>query len=110
MERARGSKTPCALSLPLPPHTSAGSPLTCVFVTVNEARRYLATSADVTVYDYRRQISKPNMVQPSLFSQFPLSQCVIITHPPPMALLKQPNNLNEILQLFIYRSSELMFV
>jgi hypothetical protein len=38
MERARGgSKTP------LPPRTSAGWPPTCVYVTVNKARRYLAT-------------------------------------------------------------------
>jgi hypothetical protein len=43
-KRRGGSKTPYALSLPLTPRTSAGWPLTCVFVTVNEARRYLATS------------------------------------------------------------------
>jgi hypothetical protein len=42
MERAGGSKTPYALSLPLAP-TSAGWPQNCVFVAVNEARRYLAT-------------------------------------------------------------------
>jgi hypothetical protein len=44
MERARGSNTPYALSFPLPLRTSAGWPTMCVFVTVNEARRYLATS------------------------------------------------------------------
>jgi hypothetical protein len=38
MERARGSKTPYALSLPLPSSTSAGHQ------HINEARRYLATS------------------------------------------------------------------
>jgi hypothetical protein len=47
MEDARGSKTPYALSFPLPPRTSAGWPPTCVFVTVNEARRYLATSRPI---------------------------------------------------------------
>jgi hypothetical protein len=50
MERVRGgggSKTSCALSLPLPPRTSAGWPTTYVFGTVNEARRYLATSITV---------------------------------------------------------------
>jgi hypothetical protein len=41
--RGRESKTPCALSLPLSSRTSAGWPLTCVSVTVNEARRYLVT-------------------------------------------------------------------
>jgi hypothetical protein len=44
MERSRGSKTSYALSLPLLPRTSAGWPTMCVFVTVSEARRYLATS------------------------------------------------------------------
>lgn len=45
MEIAWGSKTPSALSLPLPsPPRLAGRPLTCVFVTVNGARRYLAES------------------------------------------------------------------
>jgi hypothetical protein len=44
MKRASGSKTRHALSLPFPPRTSAGWPTTCVFATVNEARRYLATS------------------------------------------------------------------
>jgi hypothetical protein len=44
MDRARGEQDFFALSLPLPPRTSFGWPQTCVFVTVNEARRYLATS------------------------------------------------------------------
>jgi hypothetical protein len=44
MERARGSKTPYALSLPLLPHTSVGWPPTYVSVTVSEAQRHLATS------------------------------------------------------------------
>jgi hypothetical protein len=44
MERVRGINTRYALSLPLRPRTSAGWPPTCVSVTVNEARRYLATS------------------------------------------------------------------
>jgi hypothetical protein len=46
MERARGwgGMTPYALLLPHPPRSSAGWPPTCVFVTVNEVRRYLATS------------------------------------------------------------------
>jgi hypothetical protein len=44
MERARGRKTPFALSLPLPLRTSAGWPATCVFGTVIEDRNYLATS------------------------------------------------------------------
>jgi hypothetical protein len=35
------------LSLPLPPRTSAGWSPTCVFVAVNEARRYLATNIPV---------------------------------------------------------------
>jgi hypothetical protein len=39
-----GAKTPYALWLPLPPRTSTGWPPTCVFVTVNEARIYLAIS------------------------------------------------------------------
>jgi hypothetical protein len=42
--RERGCKTLHALSLPLPPHSPASWTATCVFVTVNEARRYLATS------------------------------------------------------------------
>jgi hypothetical protein len=33
-----------ALSLPVPPQTSAGWPPTCSFVTVNQALRYLAGS------------------------------------------------------------------
>jgi hypothetical protein len=44
MERARGSKTPYMLLLLLPPHISVGWPPMCVFVTVNVAQRYLATS------------------------------------------------------------------
>jgi hypothetical protein len=43
MEMTRGDKTPYALSLPLPPRSSAGWP-PCVFVKVNKAWRYLATS------------------------------------------------------------------
>jgi hypothetical protein len=43
MERARGSKMPYALLLPFPPHTSAGWSPICLFVTINEAQRYLAT-------------------------------------------------------------------
>jgi hypothetical protein len=39
-----GEQTPYALSLPLPPRTAAGWPTTCVFLTVNGARRYLAAS------------------------------------------------------------------
>lgn len=42
-----GTKTPYALSFPLPPLTSAGWPSTYVFVTVNQALRYLATSSSV---------------------------------------------------------------
>jgi hypothetical protein len=37
---------PYALSLPLPPCTSAGWLPTCVFVKVNEAQKYLAISID----------------------------------------------------------------
>jgi hypothetical protein len=44
MERASGSKTPSALSLPVPPRNLAGWPATCVFVTVIETRRYPSTS------------------------------------------------------------------
>jgi hypothetical protein len=44
MERARGGMTSYALSLPLPPRTSAEWSPTCASVTVNEARRYLTTS------------------------------------------------------------------
>jgi hypothetical protein len=39
-----GSKKPHALPPSLPPGTTAGWPPNCIFVTVNEARRYLATS------------------------------------------------------------------
>jgi hypothetical protein len=42
MERARRGKTSYAISLSLSPLTSAGWQPTCVFVTVNLARRYLA--------------------------------------------------------------------
>jgi hypothetical protein len=49
LERTRSSKTPHALSLPLPPRTLASWPPTCVFVTVNEARRYLTTSITTTL-------------------------------------------------------------
>jgi hypothetical protein len=45
VERAKGqggSKTPYALSLSLPPCTSASWTPMCVFVTVNEAQRYFA--------------------------------------------------------------------
>jgi hypothetical protein len=42
MDSSSGEQDAFALSLPLPPRTSAGWPATCVFVTVNEARRYLA--------------------------------------------------------------------
>jgi hypothetical protein len=45
----KGSKTPYALPIPLPSRTSTGWPATCVFVTVNEARRYLATSIRLAV-------------------------------------------------------------
>jgi hypothetical protein len=41
-----GGKTPNALSLHLPLRTSACWPTTCVFVTVKEARIYLAESID----------------------------------------------------------------
>jgi hypothetical protein len=54
MERARGSKTLYALSLgslPLPPYTLVGWPPTCVFVMVNEAQRYLATSIDYLIFN-----------------------------------------------------------
>lgn len=39
---AKEGKMPCALSLPLIHTTTLGWPPTCVFITVNEARRYLA--------------------------------------------------------------------
>jgi hypothetical protein len=43
MERVGGGKKHYVLSFPLPPHTSAGWPRTCVFVTVNAAWRHLVT-------------------------------------------------------------------
>jgi hypothetical protein len=45
MERARGEQDAIfAVASLLLPRTSSAWPLTCVFVTVNEAQRYLATS------------------------------------------------------------------
>jgi hypothetical protein len=53
----KGGKTPYALSFPLHSRISAGWPPMCVFVTVNEARRNLATSIATrttgTTYWYR---------------------------------------------------------
>jgi hypothetical protein len=47
MERTRGEQDAFAQSLSFPHRTSAVWPPTCVFVTVNEARRYLATSTQL---------------------------------------------------------------
>jgi hypothetical protein len=65
-------KTPYALSLPLSPRISAGRPPTCVFVTVNEARRYLATSI-ITFYCW---------VWPHIISSRDVNQVLQMSFPP----------------------------
>jgi hypothetical protein len=42
----------CALSLPFCPRTSTGWPPTCLFVTANDARRYLAASINLFPYEW----------------------------------------------------------
>jgi hypothetical protein len=53
IERSTGGGTPFSLSLPLPPRTMNGRRTTSVFVTVTEARRYLATSTNGTSQNAR---------------------------------------------------------
>jgi hypothetical protein len=48
--RGGGSKTPSALSPSFRPRTTGGWPPTCVFVKINEARRYLVTSIPQSHY------------------------------------------------------------
>jgi hypothetical protein len=44
VREGKGGYTSYKLSLPLPPRFTAGWPTMCVFVTVSEAHRYLATT------------------------------------------------------------------